>query len=145
MGRRRRHIARRYTVHAARSTQHAARGTSVPVRQPEVPARVPVVGAILGTLLAVIAGSVPSLAQSGPVLVIDMKGAVGVASKRQLSQALERASGEKAEVLVIRLDTPGGLVSATRDMIQSIVAAPVPIVVHVAPSGARAASRISHC
>ena len=42
--------------------------------------------------------------------------------------------------LVIRLDTPGGLVSSTRDIIKEIIASPVPVIVYVAPSGARAAS-----
>ena len=41
---------------------------------------------------------------------------------------------------MVRLDTPGGLVSATRDIIREMIAAPVPIIVYVAPSGARAAS-----
>jgi membrane-bound serine protease (ClpP class) len=76
----------------------------------------------------------------GPVHSIDMKGAIGIASERQLERALDRADREGAQALVIRLDTPGGLVSATRDMIQDMIAARVPIVVYVAPSGARAAS-----
>jgi membrane-bound serine protease (ClpP class) len=76
----------------------------------------------------------------GPVFVIDVKGAIGIATQRQLSRALEQARREQAEALVVRLDTPGGLVSATREIIQEMVAAPVPIIVYVAPSGSRAAS-----
>jgi membrane-bound serine protease (ClpP class) len=75
-----------------------------------------------------------------PIYVIEMKGAVGIATERQLERALDRAGKDGAQALVIRLDTPGGLVSATRDMIQDMIAARVPIVVYVSPSGARAAS-----
>jgi membrane-bound serine protease (ClpP class) len=80
-------------------------------------------------------------AQSGSrVHVIDIKGAIGVATQRQLTRALEQAKREGSEALIIRLDTPGGLVSATRELIQQMEAAPLPIVVYVAPTGARAAS-----
>lgn len=86
------------------------------------------------------ASSVPAVAQEGRVFSIEMKGAIGIASKRQLSRAIEEAERQRAEALVVRLDTPGGLVSATRDMIQDMIASPVPILVYVSPSGARAAS-----
>ncbi len=56
------------------------------------------------------------------------------------SRAVDLARKENARAIVIRLDTPGGLVSATRDIIRDMIAAPVPIIVYVAPSGAHAAS-----
>ena len=74
------------------------------------------------------------------VLVINIDGAISVAAARQLSRVLEQATKESATAVVIRLDTPGGLVSATRDIIRDMIAAPVPIIIYVAPSGARAAS-----
>jgi membrane-bound serine protease (ClpP class) len=77
---------------------------------------------------------------TGPVLVTDLNGAIGVAAARQVSRAIEKARQDRASALLIRLDTPGGLVSSTRDIIKDLIAAPVPIVVYVAPSGARAAS-----
>lgn len=101
------------------------------------------IGFALGALLLPGAGAAPAAAQAqaaGPVFVIDMKGAISIASQRQLSRALEQARSERAEALVVRLDTPGGLVSATRDIIQDMTASSVPIVVYVAPAGARAAS-----
>jgi membrane-bound serine protease (ClpP class) len=82
-----------------------------------------------------------AVAQNRPrVFVTEISGAIGVATVRQLSRATERAQAERATALVVQLDTPGGLVSATRDLIKQIIASPVPIVVYVAPSGARAAS-----
>ncbi|MEX2127064.1 MAG: nodulation protein NfeD [Xanthobacteraceae bacterium] len=95
----------------------------------------------IGAVLILCAAAADARAQSGPrVHVIDIKGAIGVATQRQLNLALEKSKSEGGAALIIRLDTPGGLVSATREMIQQMVAAPIPIVVYVAPSGARAAS-----
>ena len=74
------------------------------------------------------------------VLVVNIDGAISVAAARQISRAIDQAKKESATAIVIRLDTPGGLVSATRDIIRDMIAAPVPIIVYVAPSGARAAS-----
>lgn len=97
--------------------------------------------ALLGALTIAVAAVGGAEAQTGgPVLIIEMKGAIGIATQRQLSRAIEQARQERAEALIVRLDTPGGLVSATRDVIRDMVASPVPIVVYVAPSGARAAS-----
>lgn len=98
-------------------------------------------GRLISAVLAAIAMTVPTLAQTNrPVAVSDISGAIGVATIRQLTLAISRAQAEHAEALIIRLDTPGGLVSSTRDAIKHIVASPVPIVIYVAPSGARAAS-----
>jgi membrane-bound serine protease (ClpP class) len=87
--------------------------------------------------------AVPAAAQTPPagsVLAVDIGGAIGVATARQLSRAIDQARNERAAAILIRLDTPGGLVNATRDIVRDMIAAPVPIIVYVAPSGARAAS-----
>jgi membrane-bound serine protease (ClpP class) len=62
------------------------------------------------------------------------------AAARFIAHALEKAPSEGAACCVIQLDTPGGLVESTRDIVKSIHASEVPVVVYVAPSGARAAS-----
>src|SRR4249919_1489639 len=69
-----------------------------------------------------------------PVLVIDIKGAIGFVSAGQLTKALERATAQGAPALIVRLDTPGGLLSSTREMIQTILASRVPVVMYVAPN-----------
>jgi membrane-bound serine protease (ClpP class) len=74
------------------------------------------------------------------VLLVDIKGAIGVVSADQLAKALQRASTAGAQALIVRMDTPGGLLSSTREMIQAILASPVPVVMYVAPNGSRAAS-----
>ena len=78
--------------------------------------------------------------QGTMVHVIQVKGAIGVGTGVMMAEALENASEAGAGLLVIELDTPGGLVAATREIIQSILASPVPVAVFVSPSGARAAS-----
>lgn len=71
-------------------------------------------------------------------VVID--GAISPASAEFLTDAIERAEDDGAAALVVELDTPGGLVDSTRDIVQGILASRVPIIVYVAPSGARAGS-----
>ena len=83
----------------------------------------------------------PASAQSpNRIFVTEVNGVIGVATTRQISHAIQRARQENASALVMRLDTPGGLVSSTRDIIKEMIASPVPVIVYVAPSGARAAS-----
>ena len=79
--------------------------------------------------------------QARPVVyrvVID--GAISPASAEFLADAIATAAEARAQALVVELDTPGGLVESTRDIIQAILASPVPVVVWVAPPGARAGS-----
>lgn len=80
-------------------------------------------------------------AQPGPrVFLTDVNGVIGVATARRIARAIDKARAEKGRALLVRLDTPGGLVSSTRDIIKDMIASAVPIIVYVAPSGARAAS-----
>jgi membrane-bound serine protease (ClpP class) len=94
-------------------------------------------------LATALAASVPAQAQqrpSGPVFLTDIEGVIGVSATRHINQAIQRAGAEEATALIIRLDTPGGLISSTRDIIKAMIGSPVPVIVYVAPSGARAAS-----
>jgi membrane-bound serine protease (ClpP class) len=107
----------------------------------EMVRRITGVAPLLAVLLLALASLPSATAQAaGQVLMTEISGAIGVATTRQLSLAIDRAQREQAVVLVVRIDTPGGLVSSTRELIKQIVASPVPIVMFVAPSGARAAS-----
>ncbi len=76
----------------------------------------------------------------GKVLVIDLEGAINPASAMVLERGLEKAQKLNAAVVVVRLDTPGGLASSMRTMVKSIMNSPIPVVVWVGPSGAGAAS-----
>jgi membrane-bound serine protease (ClpP class) len=90
--------------------------------------------------LAWVASALATPAWAASVVVVDIRGAIGVGTTMTLERALEVAQSQRSALLVVRLDTPGGLVSATRDIVQRILGAEVPVAVYVAPSGARAAS-----
>jgi membrane-bound serine protease (ClpP class) len=78
--------------------------------------------------------------RSGPVLVARLDGSVNPASADFLKSALVQAEEANAAALIVELDTPGGLVSSTQDIIQAFFAARVPVVVYVSPQGAWAGS-----
>lgn len=72
--------------------------------------------------------------------LIELNGAIGPAMSRYIERSLTEAADQHSAVVVLQLDTPGGLDTAMRDIIKAILASPVPVVAYVAPSGARAAS-----
>jgi membrane-bound serine protease (ClpP class) len=96
-----------------------------------------VAGAAL--LIAALAGAVPGHAAQ-PVALIDLDGAITPITDRLLTTAVERAQAEQAQALVVQLNTPGGLERSMRTMAQTILNAGIPVIVYVAPTGARAAS-----
>jgi len=73
-------------------------------------------------------------------LIIEVDGAIGPATTRMIQNGLAEARDRGASLAVLRIDTPGGLVTSTRDIIREIIGASVPVIGYVAPSGARAAS-----
>ena len=74
------------------------------------------------------------------VLSAQLDGPITPAAEDHLTAVLARAGALEADAVLLRLDTPGGLVSSMRAMLKSLLASPVPVVVWVGPSGARAAS-----
>src|SRR5690606_29453053 len=80
----------------------------------------------------------PAKAATAPVLTVE--GAIGPASADYVVRGIEQAASVGAPLLVLQLDTPGGLDQSMRQIIQAIMASPVPVVTYVTPAGARAAS-----
>ena len=76
----------------------------------------------------------------GAIWVLDLDGAVGPATSDYLLRGFAAAAAAEAQLIVIRMNTPGGLDTAMRDIIAGILASPVPVATYVSPQGARAAS-----
>lgn len=79
-------------------------------------------------------------APADTALLLEIGDAIGPATSNFFVRTLERARERNVRLVIVQMDTPGGLDSAMRDMIKAILASPVPVAVYVAPSGARAAS-----
>jgi membrane-bound serine protease (ClpP class) len=78
--------------------------------------------------------------RAGDVGLIKVKGAIGTGTASYIARAIEVSGARQDSCLIVQLDTPGGTLSATKDIVQSFYASKVPIVVYVAPAGAWAGS-----
>src|SRR6266478_8680619 len=103
---------------------------------------------VQATLVAAIAAAVQfsppvllSAEDSGrPALTIEVDGAIGPATVRYVKEALTTASERRVDVVILRLNTPGGLATSMREIIADVLGSSVPVIGYVAPSGAHAAS-----
>jgi membrane-bound serine protease (ClpP class) len=94
---------------------------------------------ILAAAIALVPGVAGAQDRAG-VPVIELTGTIDPATEKWIGSALSDAAEDEAPLAIIKLDTPGGLDTSMREIIQDVIEAPMPVVVYVAPDGARAAS-----
>lgn len=92
---------------------------------------------LLALVLLAAAGTAPA---QGLVVELELKGPLGVATAEYIISGIEEAGERNAELVIIRMDTPGGLVDPMRDIVSAILGSSVPVATYVSPDGARADS-----
>ncbi len=95
---------------------------------------------VIGALSLALLSAVTLKADEGRVLLLELDGIIGPATSDFLVRGMRKAEEANARVLIIRINTPGGLDTSMREIIKHILASPVPVVSYVSPAGSRAAS-----
>ncbi|MGA3137234.1 MAG: nodulation protein NfeD, partial [Terracidiphilus sp.] len=97
-------------------------------------------GLVAAAVLVVCRLAAPAAAQQPLVEKLVLSDTIQPVTQGQLDRAIARASADGAQALLVDLDTPGGLLDSTRTMVGAILSSRVPVIVYVAPAGARAGS-----
>jgi membrane-bound serine protease (ClpP class) len=98
------------------------------------------IGLLPGTGAAPALAAPPLAAAAPHIKLLTIDGAIGPANADYAVRGISRAAEDGSELVILKMDTPGGLVSAMRSIIKAILSSPVPVASYVGPGGARAAS-----
>jgi membrane-bound serine protease (ClpP class) len=102
--------------------------------------RLAVCGLLIASGLLALASGGAAQEEGGTAASIQIPGTIDPATERWLGEALDDAADDDADVAILRIDTPGGLDTSMREMVQDVLAAPMPVIAYVSPNGGRAAS-----
>jgi membrane-bound serine protease (ClpP class) len=97
-------------------------------------------GILLPLILLLVSCSAAQLAAQQRILSITIDGSINPASAKYLHDALEEAQRDNMHAVLLRLNTPGGLLQSTREIVRDFLESPVPVIVYVSPGGSQAAS-----
>jgi len=96
--------------------------------------------ALFAFLLVFVIGLFATGAAARPAVILTIEGAIGPATADYVKRGIENSANRGARIVVLVIDTPGGLDTSMREIVQAILAAPIPVASYVSPGGARAAS-----
>jgi len=94
----------------------------------------------IGLFLCLILSVCLTYADTPKAYLLEVQGAIGPAVEDYINRGISKANEDKANAIILQMDTPGGLAKSMRDIIKEIITSKVPVIAYVAPSGARAAS-----
>jgi membrane-bound serine protease (ClpP class) len=96
---------------------------------------------VLSFLIFLLSIGIPGHSEEkAPVFLAEVDGIINPATAKFITESIDQAVQAGGQCLIVQLDTPGGLMDSMRNIVKKILASPIPIIVYVAPSGARAAS-----
>jgi len=92
------------------------------------------------SLLIILFNSLNSYSQNNKVVLLKIDGMINPASSDYIRVGLEKAKENSANALIIEMDTPGGLLNSTKDIVKMLLNSDIPVIVYISPSGASATS-----